>query len=85
MRISKQRKKTTLAQQGRYLLICMLSMMLFFLAGSMIILNRTQRQVYEQLEEISKLYTDELDNRFLRISRNLFSTVIYGSDGEGSV
>ena len=43
MRISKQRKKTTLAQQGRYLLICLLSMMLLFLAGSMIILNRTQR------------------------------------------
>lgn len=64
MRISKQRKKTTLAQQGRYLLICLLSMMLLFLAGSMIILNRTQRQVYEQVEEVSKLYTDELDNRF---------------------
>ena len=80
MRISKQRKKTTLAQQGRYLLICLLSMMLLFLAGSMIILNRTQRQVYERLEEISKLYTDELDNRFFRISRNLFSTVMDSSN-----
>ncbi len=30
MRISKQTKKTTLAQQGRYLLICLLSMMLLF-------------------------------------------------------
>ena len=57
-------EKTTLAQQGRYLLICLLSMLLLFLAGSVLILNRTQRQVYEQLEEISKLYTDELDNRF---------------------
>ena len=52
MRISKQTKKTTLAQQGRYLLICLLSMLLLFLAGSVLILNRTQRQVYEQLEEI---------------------------------
>ena len=97
MRISKQTKKTTLAQQGRYLLICLLSMLLLFLAGSVLILNRTQRQVYEQLEEISKLYTDELDNRFFRISRNLFLDCngrlqpgfcvleIYGSDGEGSV
>ena len=76
MRISKQTKKTTLAQQGRYLLICLLSMLLLFLAGSVLILNRTQQQVYEQLEEISKLYTDELDHRFFRISRNLFSTVI---------
>lgn len=33
MRISKQTKKTTLAQQGRYLLICLLSMLLLFLAG----------------------------------------------------
>ena len=80
MRISKQTKKTTLAQQGRYLLICLLSMLLLFLAGSVLILNRTQRQVYEQLEEISKLYTDELDNRFFRISRNLFSTVMDGSN-----
>ena len=80
MRISKQTKKTTLAQQGRYLLICLLSMMLLFLAGSMIILNRTQRQVYERLEEISKLYTDELDHRFFRISRNLFSTVMDSSN-----
>lgn len=76
MHISKQTKKTTLAQQGRYLLICLLSMLLLFLAGSVLILNRTQRQVYEQLEEISKLYTDELDNRFFRISRNLLSTVM---------
>ena len=92
MRISKQTKKTTLAQQGRYLLICLLSMLLLFLAGSVLILNRTQRQVYEQLEEISKLYTDELDNRFFRISdRNgqlqpgFCFLEIYGSDGEGSV
>ena len=52
MHISKQTKKTTLAQQGRYLLICLLSMLLLFLAGSVLILNRTQRQVYEQLETI---------------------------------
>ena len=50
MHISKQTKKTTLAQQGRYLLICLLSMLLLFLAGSVLILNRTQQQVYEQLE-----------------------------------
>ena len=63
MRISKQRKKTTLAQQGRYLLICLLSMMLLFLAGSMIILHRTQRQVYEQLEEARKAYDALSDNQ----------------------
>ena len=85
MRISKQTKKTTLAQQGRYLLICLLSMLLLFLAGSVLILNRTQRQVYEQLEEISKLYTDELDNRFFRISRNLFSTVMDSSNPDSAL
>ena len=84
MRISKQTKKTTLAQQGRYLLICLLSMLLLFLAGSVLILNRTQRQVYEQLEEISKLYTDELDHRFFRISRNLFSTVMDSSNPDSA-
>ena len=84
MHISKQTKKTTLAQQGRYLLICLLSMLLLFLAGSVLILNRTQRQVYEQLEEISKLYTDELDHRFFRISRNLFSTVMDSSNPDSA-
>ena len=84
MHISKQTKKTTLAQQGRYLLICLLSMLLLFLAGSVLILNRTQRQVYEQLEEISKLYTDELDNRFFRISRNLSSTVMDSSNPDSA-
>ena len=53
MHISKQTKKTTLAQQGRYLLICLLSMLLLFLAGSVLILNRTQRQVYEQIGRAS--------------------------------
>ena len=77
-------KDQELAQQGRYLLICLLSMLLLFLAGSVLILNRTQRQVYEQLEEISKLYTDELDNRFFRISRNLFSTVMDGSNPDSA-
>lgn len=96
MHISKQTKKTTLAQQGRYLLICLLSMLLLFLAGSVLILNRTQRQVYEQLEEISKLYTDELDNRFSNQPKPVLDCngqlqpgfcvlEIYGSDGEGSV
>ena len=97
MRISKQTKKTTLAQQGRYLLICLLSMLLLFLAGSVLILNRTQRQVYEQLEEISKLYTDELDQPFFsnqpkpvldcngRLQPGFCVLEIYGSDGEGSV
>ena len=59
-------------------------MLLLFLAGSVLILNRTQRQVYEQLEEISKLYTDELDNRFFRISRNLFSTVMDSSNPDSA-
>ena len=34
MHISKQTKKTTLAQQGRYLLICLLSMHCFFWLGA---------------------------------------------------
>ena len=47
-------------------------------------MNRTQEQVYEQMRELSKLYTDELDNRFLRISRNLFSTVMDSSNPDSS-
>ena len=84
MRISKRTKKTTLAQQSRYLLFILLAMLLLFLCGSMVILNRTQQQVYEQLEEVSKLYTDELDNRFFRISRNLFSTVMDRSNPDSA-
>lgn len=76
----KEKRKTTLAQQSRYLLCMLLIILLFFLGGGILILNRTQKQVYEQLQEVSELYTNELDNRFLRISRNLFSTVMDSSN-----
>ena len=84
MHISKGAKKTTLAQQSRYLLFILLGMLLLFLGGSIMILDRTQKQVYEQLEELSTLYTDELDNRFLRISRNLFTTIMDSSNPDSA-
>ena len=52
MHISKGAKKTTLAQQSRYLLFILLGMLLLFLGGSIMILDRTQKQVYEQLEGV---------------------------------
>lgn len=82
--MTKDSRKTTLAQQSRYLLCMLLVMFLLFLGGGGFLLNRTQEQVYEQMRELSKLYTDELDNRFLRISRNLFSTVMDSSNPDSS-
>ena len=81
---TKKRRKTTIAQQSRYLLCMLLAILLFFLGGGILILNRTQQQVYEQLGELSTLYTDELDNRFLRISRDLFSTVMDSSNPDSA-
>lgn len=84
MRVLKRARKTTLAQQSRYLMCMLLVILLFFLGGGILILNRTQKQVYEQMEELSELYTEELDNRFLRISRNLFSTIMDSGNPDSS-
>ena len=72
----KRGKKKSLVQQSKYVLGILTMMMLVIMSGCIYVLKETSRQIYEQMDQMSDLYTEELDNRFLRISRNLFSTIM---------
>ena len=72
----KRRKKKSLAQQSKQILILMTVILVIILGGCTYVLNKTSGQIYEQMSQMAQLYAQELDNRFLRISRNLFSTIM---------
>ena len=72
----KRRKKKSLAQQSKQILILMTVILVIILGGYTYVLNKTSGQIYEQMSQMAQLYAQELDNRFLRISRNLFSTIM---------
>lgn len=72
----KRRKKKSLAQQSKQILILMTVILVIILGGCTYVLNKTSGQIYEQMSQMAQLYAQELDNRFLRISRNLFSAIM---------
>lgn len=72
----RKRRNRTLAQQVKKLLLVLLIMLAVYAAGSYLILQRISEQTLGEMEQMSRLYTSELDNRFLRISRSLFSTMM---------
>ena len=72
----KRRKKKSLAQQSKQILILMTVILVIILGGCTYVINKTSGQIYEQMSQMAQLYAQELDNRFLRISRNLFSTIM---------
>ncbi len=76
MKFPEHRKQRSIAQQVKNLLLGLLLILLVYMAGSAMILGKLQQQTVKEMDEMSKLYTNELDNRFLRISRKLFSTIM---------
>lgn len=69
-------KKKSLIQQSKYVLGILTVMLVVIVSGCIYVLGKTSQQIYEQMDQMSDLYTEELDSRFLRISRNLFSTIM---------
>lgn len=74
MRIPEHRR--TLAQQVKKLLVLLLVMIIGYMTGSILILQNIREQTIQEMGQMSELYTNELDDRFLRISRSLFSTIV---------
>lgn len=72
----KSGKKKSLVQQSKYILGILTMMLVVIVSGCIYLLKETSQQIYDQMDQMSDLYTEELDNRFLRISRNLFSTIM---------
>lgn len=72
----KHRKQKSMAQQMKLILVVLLLILAAYIAGSVMILGRIRQQALRDMDEMSELYTNELDSRFLRISRKLFSTIM---------
>lgn len=76
MLLRKCRKQKNMAQQMKVILSILLLVLAVYLGVSILLLGKTRKQAIREMDEMSKLYTDELDNRFLRISRSLFSNIM---------
>ena len=50
--------------------------LLVYIVGSVLLLGRERTLAIQELDQMSELYTSELDSRFLRISRHLFSVMM---------
>lgn len=71
----KHRTKS-MAQQLKSLLAVLLVILAAYLAGGVMILEKIRELALRDMDQMSELYTSELDSRFLRISRKLFSTIM---------
>ena len=70
-----RRRRKNIAQNMKIILGILSLTLLIYALCSAVILHKAEEQTMREIEQISSLYTEELDNRFLRISRRLFSTV----------
>ncbi len=76
MQISKYRVQRTMAQQVKRVLAVLVLVLLVYIVGSILLLGRERALAIQELDQMSELYTSELDNRFQRISRHLFSVMM---------
>lgn len=76
MKIPELRKQRTIAQQMKRFLLGLLLILAVYMAGSALLVGKIREQTLKDMDEMSALYTNELDSRFLRISRKLFSTIM---------
>ncbi len=76
MRIPKHRTQRTMAQQVKRVLAVLVLVLIVYTVGSVFLLNRESRLAIQELDQMSELYTNELDNRFQRISRRLFTVIM---------
>lgn len=82
MEIPKHRRQRTMSQQIKWILVIFVIVLIVYLLGSIFLLNRERQWAIQEIDQMTELYTSELDNRFLRISRNLFSTIMEKSQPE---
>lgn len=76
MRIPRHRIQRTMAQQVKRVLVVLVLVLIVYIVGSLLLLNRERALAIQELNQMSELYTSELDNRFQRVSRRLFSLMM---------
>lgn len=73
MFFSRDRNRKNMAQQMKGILLILMIVLITYVTVCTMLLERISNQAIKEMSEMSGLYTDELDNRFFRISRCLFS------------
>ena len=58
------RKQRTMTQQMKLLLVVLLLILAVYITGSLLVLGQIRRRALRDMDEMSTLYTNELDNRF---------------------
>jgi len=76
MFFQKYRRQKNMAQQMKGVLSILLVGLIIYISVSILLLEKINRQAIAEMSEMSELYTNELDNRFFRISRSMFYTVM---------
>lgn len=81
MKLKKGRQQT-LIQKLRHLLIWMIPIMIVFVVFCVSIYRNVRSQTLNEINSISGLYVDELDDRLFRISRRLLTDVMENGSEE---
>ncbi|MCI5508900.1 MAG: histidine kinase [Eubacterium sp.] len=76
MHIPKHRTRRTLAYQVKMVLVVLVTVLVIYTMGSIYLLQKESERTVQEIDQLTELYTNELDSGFLRISRKLFSTIM---------
>ncbi|MDE7187199.1 MAG: histidine kinase, partial [Lachnospiraceae bacterium] len=76
MQILRRRMQRTMAQQVKRVLAVLVLVLAVYTVGSILLLSRESDLAVRELDQMSDLYLNELDSRFLRISRYLFAAMM---------
>ena len=76
MHIPKHRIRRTLAYQVKMVLVVLVTVLVIYTMGSIYLLQKESERTVQEIDQLTELYTNELDSGFLRISRKLFSTIM---------
>lgn len=69
-------KRRTLAYQVKMVLAVLITVLIIYTIGSVYLLQKESERTVQEIDQLTELYTNELDSGFLRISRKLFSTIM---------
>lgn len=76
MRRNLHKQHRNIAQKMKVILLILFFTLIVYTLCSVAILHKVAQQTLQEIEQMSGLYTDELDDRFMRVSRELFSTIM---------
>lgn len=78
----KDRRQKNIAQQMKGIVKILIPVLILYIFLGGVILENIRKQAIKNMNEMSELYMDELDNRFFRISRRILINIMEDSSAE---